>query len=356
MKALDCQLLEYSDSSFTNPHEVVRHSEPEDRAGRFTHMGAQYWGFETSRHIGTAILEDGQGFVFDPSAHHFFKIGLSQTSRVSRVTVSTAWFTGNQVPAVSIVLGQGNIQNNVIERQTLKPNQDHSFDIPPTVSDTCLVLCHQEGGIANVRLFGEPLPQEDDSNSKNLLEEAEISSVSNDHYGHPKDAIWGNREVDYMKGWESARTGFGEQAVFSFKSPVALRAFVVDTYLHRLNAPLSCHVFALPPEANLERAMSTPPKWAVTKPDGETLVPDNFQKYMQLHREGTDHHEQSKALVIRLKAGSPIWKPLLPFKALRPDTYHTFTELDYLGPIAHLLFMHYPNGGIHGLKAFGHYL
>ncbi len=102
--------------------------------------------------------------------------------------------------------------------------------------------------------------------------------------------------------------------------------------------------------------MSTPPKWAVTKPDGETLVPDNFQKYMQLHREGTDHHEQSKALVIRLKAGSPIWKPLLPFKALRPDTYHTFTELDYLGPIAHLLFMHYPNGGIHWLKAFGHYL
>ena len=74
MKALDCQLLEYSDSAFTNPHEVVSPTQPEDRQGRFTHMGAQYWGFETSRHVGTRLLEDGQGFIFDPNASHFFNL------------------------------------------------------------------------------------------------------------------------------------------------------------------------------------------------------------------------------------------------------------------------------------------
>ena len=356
MKALVCQLLEYSDSAFTNPHEVVSYTEPENRQGRFTHMGAQYWGFETSRHVGTQFLEDGQGFIFDPNESHFFKLGLLQTSEVSRITVSTAWFTGNQVPAISIVLIHGNEKNTVIERQTLEPNEEHSFDIPPTVSDTCLVLCHQEGGIANVRLFGEPLTTEDDAPPENLLEQATISRVSNDHYGHPKDAVWGNRAVDHMKGWESARTGFGEQAVFSFERPVTLSAFVVDTYLHRLNAPLSCHVFALPPGESLDRAMSAPPRWSVIQADGTTFVPDDFQQYMQSYCRQSGSDEASNAVTVRLQAGSESWHPLLPFEALRPDTYHTFTALDYQGPVAHLLFMHYPNGGIHGLKAFGQYL
>ena len=356
MKALDCQLLEYSDSAFTNPHEVVSPTQPEDRQGRFTHMGAQYWGFETSRHVGTRLLGDGQGFIFDPNASHFFKLGLVQTSEVSRITVSTAWFTGNQVPAISIVLIHGDEQHTVIERQTLEPNQEHSFDITSTVSDTCLVLCHQEGGIANVRLFGEPLTPEDNPPPENLLEQAKISWVSNDHYGHPKDAVSGNRGVDHMKGWESARTGFGEQAVFSFKRPVTLTAFVVDTYLHRLNAPLSCHVFALPPGENLDQAMSAPPRWSLIQADGTTLVPDDFQQTLQSHRQQPGSGDASSALTIRLHPGSAVWCPVLPFEALKPDTYHSFTALDYLGPVAHLLFMHYPNGGIHGLKAFGHYL
>ena len=87
MKALNCQLLEYSDSAFTNPHEGVSPTQPEDRQGRFTHMGAQYWGFETSRHVGTRLLGDGQGFIFDPNASHFFKLGLVQTSEVRAFSI-----------------------------------------------------------------------------------------------------------------------------------------------------------------------------------------------------------------------------------------------------------------------------
>ena len=60
--------------------------------------------------------------------------------------------------------------------------------------------------------FGEAL--QDRSQPINLLESAAICSVSNAHYGHPADAIVGVREVDYMKGWESARGSFGEHAVF----------------------------------------------------------------------------------------------------------------------------------------------
>ena len=53
MGFLDAFLISYSDSSFTNPHEVVRPDEPEECTGNFTHMGAKYWGFETARHRAT---------------------------------------------------------------------------------------------------------------------------------------------------------------------------------------------------------------------------------------------------------------------------------------------------------------
>jgi len=102
--------------------------------------------------------------------------------------------------------------------------------------------------------------------------------------------------------------------------------------------------------------MSAPPRWSVIQADGTTFVPDDFQQYMQSYCRQSGSDEASNAVTVRLQAGSESWHPLLPFEALRPDTYHTFTALDYQGPVAHLLFMHYPNGGIHGLKAFGQYL
>ena len=35
-------------------------------------------------------------------------------------------------------------------------------------------------------------------------------------------------------------------AVFHLRSPATIEELIVDTYLHRLNAPLSCHLFGLP--------------------------------------------------------------------------------------------------------------
>jgi allantoicase len=46
------------------------------------------------------------------------------------------------------------------------------------------------------------------------------------------------------------------------------------------------------------------------------------------------------------------WKALVPFARLRPDTYHRFTANADAKEVSHLLYMHFPNGGIHGLKAY----
>lgn len=354
MNALDCFLIEYSDSSFTNPHEVAQGITPPDRQGQFTHMGAQYWGFETDRHIGTEIYPTQQHFRFRPNKGHFLCLGLKTRSVVTQIDIDTRWFTGNHVPEVTVILEDADDQVIVLSHQILRPNEPHHFVIPPTQAERCRVLCHQEGGIARVALFGEALT--DPVSPINLLEQASIGHVSNDHYGHPKDAVFGNRLEDHMKGWESARSGFGEQAVFSFDQPIALKAFVVDTYLHRLNAPLSCHLFGLGPAHDLTDSMRSIPRWSVQLETGARVVPDDFQTYMQ----GRHYAEEGKpwpdALIIQLdQSQSTHWQPLLPFQALKPDTYHHFDTFETAGWFQHLLFLHYPNGGIHGLKAFGDY-
>lgn len=352
---LDAFLIDYSDSSFTNPHEVVRPDDPAECTGRFTHMGAMYWGFETERH--RAITIEGQGFIFDHNAFHHFTIGLMNQSQVSEIRVSTKWFTGNQVPVVSLDLIDGTNTSTststttVIERATLAPDQDHVFKFEPTQATRCRVRCYHEGGIARVNLLGEPgIPLYE---QPNLLEAASISHVSNEHYGSPAMAVAGKRIEDHMIGWESARTGFGEQCVFSFAAPIQVRTLIVDTYLHRLNPPLSCHLFGLF-DAELEQAMELQPRYCLKFDDGTQVVPENILDYMsrqQFLTEDVANPHQFK-ITLEVPAASP-WVPLVSFAELSADTWHEMTDIESDAAVKHLLYMHFPNGGVHGLKVFG---
>ena len=45
------------------------------------------------------------------------------------------------------------------------------------------------------------------------------------------------------------------------------------------------------------------------------------------------------------------WIPLAPFSDLKPDTWHEIaTILSSAQPVKHLLYMHFPNGGVHGFE------
>lgn len=346
-------LLGYSDSSFTNPHEVLKTQEPQERTGTFTHMGAQYWGFESKRHIATTITDDGDAFDFDHDAHEYFDIGFKTAAVVSEFKISTRWFTGNQVPVISIQLMHKGETSEVLHRQKLSPDAEHQFDITPTLADECRILCYHEGGISRVNIFGELA--HDNAASVNLLENVEISHISNEHYGRPHDAVSGSRQVDYMLGWESARTGFGEQAVFHLQAPAQITQIDVDTYLHRLNPPLSCHVYGLSvsESGDLDSNYEQRPKWSIQFEDGSAIVPEDFKTYMLQEKflEEPIANNRRFKIKLHLPQGSP-WLPIVPFGALKPDTYHRFKTEQTPEPITHLLYMHYPNGGIHGLKAF----
>lgn len=354
LQLLPVFLKAYSDSSFTNPHEVVLAKSPQDCTGNFTHMGARYWGFETSRHRATQISTTGKSFTFDAEAHHWFEIGLTHRAEIRRINISTKWFTGNQVPEVSVELNdrQNNDRREVLPRTPLDPDAEHEFEIDPVMATDCHVKCYHEGGIARVNLLGTPGKALYDR--PNLLLDATISHTSNDHYGKPLDAVKGDRKVQHMVGWESARSGFGESTIFTLPRPARIETVIVDTYMHRLNPPLSCHVFAalLPEAQTLEQLIPLLPRWKIRFHDGMEVIPDNFQQYM-LEQQYRPEHKQFE-IQLHQEPGSP-WKPLISFAELQPDTWHEFDQLESNSEFNLLFYMHYPNGGIHGLKMFGHY-
>lgn len=351
-------LMGYSDASFTNPHEVVLPDEPKDCRGNFTHMGAKYWGFETDRHKATTIGSDAQSFVYDHDAHHWMRIGLKQRALLDQITISTKWFTGNQVRAVSVTLidDMTGAEVKVLDRQSLNPDSEHTFPMTPTLATEALIDCYYEGGIARVNFFGtvtaEQMPVR-----HNVLEGAALSHVSNEHYGTPAMAVVGNREQVHMVGWESARTGFGEQAVFHLKSPVRVEEIIVDTYMHRLNPPLSSHVFGinLPAGSDLDAAMKLAPRWKLVFDGNHEVIPEHFPSYMlnQEYLKETDVKNNHKFSIRLHHVDNSPWKALLSFAPLAADTFHRFGKIEHDGPVTHVLYMHYPNGGVHALKIYG---
>jgi allantoicase len=343
-------LIAYSDSDFTNPHEVVLPDEPQDCRGRFTHMGAMYWGFETRRHKATTVLAGERAFSYDHNAHEWLVIGLKQRAEIDRVSVSTKWYTGNQVRSVSVSLADEvtGRKVKVLDRVPLNPDSDHEFSVPPTIATEALVECYYDGGIARIGFFGAASAQQVPERA-NILDGAAISHVSNDHYGKPSQAVAGVRAEMHMVGWESARTGFGERALFHLKQPEVIGEIVVDTYLHRLNPPLSSHVYGISGPADVEAAMAAAPRWKLVFEDNREIIPEDFGAYMR-EQSYLSAGERFK-IKLHLAEGSP-WVPILPFAPLSRDTYHRFRELETHSPVTHVLYMHYPNGGIHGLKMF----
>lgn len=352
-------VIAYSDSDFTNPHEVVLPDDPKECTGNFTHMGAKYWGLETGRHRATTVNATAGLFEYNHHAHNWITIKLKERTAVSRVTVSTKWFTGNQARAISAIFkdeltGQ---ESERLTRVPLHPNTEHEFTIPATVATECHIKIYYEGGISRINFFGEPTAEQP-LEHPNLFEKATLSHVSNEHYGSPGMAVKGARAEMHMVGWESARTGFGEQALFTLNQPTTIEEIIVDTYLHRLNSPLSCHLFglteAVAKTADLDELMTKRPRWKVRFSDGREVIPDNFQAYMLEQRYLAEPVADAARfqIMLHIAEASP-WTPVLPFEPLRPDTWHRFSKFAHTGPFTHLLYIHYPNGGIHGLKLFG---
>lgn len=351
-------VISYSDSAFSLPHAVVSPDEPVFDPDAFTFVGKEMDGLESRRHRAITALADPAtpGFRYDPCAHNTIRIGLSRRSRVHKLEISTEWFTGNQVQEVTVALidaatGQ---ETRLLERAPLEPDRKHFFPVEDTVATEVCIECYPDGGIARIRCYGQPaeaLPA-----PVNILSDAHISHVSNTHYGTPADALAGRRAVNYMFGWESGRSGFGERALFALSAPATVDEVVVDSYRHALNTPLACYAFGLAagPGDDLEAALATSPTWKVVFADGSEVVPAELRAYIREKRYLADNGGRYQPFTIALhRPPDSVWRSILVHRRLRPDALERFRDLDERGPFTHILFMHFPNGGIHGLRMHG---
>ena len=356
MKNIPTFIIAYSNSDFTNPHEMLLMDEPKDCTSDYTHMGVKYTGLETCRHLNTHVNEEKHCLEYHHKEHNWVSIGFKQRAIISEIEVSTKYFTGNQVRAISVVLKDEltNTETRVLDRIQLHPDSKHSFSITPTIVTEAYLELYYEGGITRINFLGA-LAEQQLPVKENILHKALITHVSNEHYGHPKTVVFADRKEMYMVGWESARTGFGEQALFHLEKPTTIREIVVDTYLHRLNPPLSCHIFGLnnKKSANIDQLMTQKPRWTLVFEGGKQVIPENFQQYMlaQEYLKEAVKNPYDFNIELYVEENSP-WKPVLPFAVLKADTYHRFLKFENKGVFTHLLYMHYPNGGIHALKIF----
>lgn len=354
-------VVRYDDSSFTNPHTVLYAHEAINPTGRFTHMGAYYEGWEDKRGTGVDVTADG--WAYDYAATRDMEIGFDTRSKITHVDVSTKWFTGNNVPEVSIlvkdVLGDQDY-HMVIDSASLKPDSAHRLMLPRPMDAThAQVLTHQEGGIARIHFFGEPSKLQP-VKPANLLTKSFMVSASNTHYGSPVDAVNGVRAEDHMKGWESARTGRGEYALFELERPSTIQGLAVDTYLHRLNPVRAVAAFGVVAKKGASAAdlLADAPKYSVHFADGSSHTPDDLKTYMHgaEFRARVSAPNTSKVEIKREIPEGSRWKEILPQSPTFADQFHYFgsgalnnTDQEF----THFLLQHGPNGGMHGLKAYG---
>lgn len=347
-------VIAYSDSSFSNPHSIVTDSDPVFDSDAFTFVGKEMDGLESRRHRAFSIAPEKAEIIFNPDAANFIRLGLIQKSRLSKVVISTKWFTGNQVPRVSLELldsttGAAVFQINDLE---LSPDSERTIEVNGVETDECLIRCFYDGGISRVRFYGAAI--EAPAPRKNILEDAAIIFVSNEHYGKPSQAVSGRRLEHHMVGWESARTGLGESALFELKAPLRVSELEVDTYKHVFNAPLCCALYggSFVDGIRATEIMKQAPRWRAEFENGAYAEPTDLRSYIYGGEYKKDPNYRGGGLSFKLSSPKDSsFRPLLPFGQLSPDALHRF-KLAHKDPVTHILFMHFPNGGIHGLRIF----
>lgn len=355
-KLLKAYVIAYSDSAFSDPHQIVSHAPPKFDPDAFTFVGKEMDGLESRRHRAFSLDGAAKSITFDPEAHNSIRLGLAKKSRLNKIVISTKWFTGNQVPRVSLELIDSATGKTTgeIPSVALAPDSETEIPIDGVQADECLIRCFYDGGISRVHFYGAPLA--DQPLRMNLLKDADVLYVSNEHYGKPGQALTGSRAENHMLGWESARTGLGESVLFELKDPGTPSELEVDTYRHVFNSPLCCALYGgtFPKGTGASEIMSHAPKWEAIFKNGASVRPENLKDWAARAEYRQNPNYLGLPITFRLCSESTSrLKPILEFGALKPDTLNKFNRLVSSGAHTHLLFQHFPNGGIHALRVFG---
>jgi allantoicase len=253
------------------------------------------------------------------SGHDWAIVRLGVPGVVSGVVIDTAWFTGNYPPYASleaaVVEGYPSpaelveaTWHELLPHSPLAGDTANPFVVTATEPVTHVRLnIYPDGGVARLRVHGEPVPDRRFLGLGALVDLAAIEhggrvvDCSNKFYSNPNNLLLPGNAATMGEGWETARR----------------RDDGNDWVLVRLGLPGTVSVA----ELDTSHFKGNAPGWArLTCGDDPSTV-----------------HS---------------WLELLPRTRLQPDTRHRFL-VSAAGPSTHVRLDIYPDGGMARLRLLG---
>ncbi|RKT57058.1 allantoicase [Saccharothrix australiensis] len=289
------------DELFAERENLIAHAEPEFRPRTFGHKGQVYDGWETRRRREPG---DDRAIV---------RLGLPGVIR--GVVVDTAFFKGNHPPFATVEATRATGYPSpaelsgwevVVPRSPLGGDRKHYFDVSARRRHTHVRLTiHPDGGVARLRVFGEPVPDPDllvpgAVDLAALENGASVTGCSDMFFGSPNNLIAPGRAAVMGDGWETARRrdDGNDWVEIRLAAPGEVRLAELDTSHFKGNAP----------------------GWAAVRGSDARVDPDT-------------------------------WFDVLPRTRLQPDTRHRFRVSGR--EITHARLDIYPDGGMARLRLIG---
>ena len=163
-KKVKLSLLEYSESSFTDPHTVVSFDAPLFDEDAFSHIGKIYEGVEPHRMGGHHVVQNPKNrkectHHFDPNYRDFFIVKLEERTVLKTLCVSTRFFAGNPASDLKIILFDDlQKEEKIIPLSNLKPDCEHWLD-NILFNTTRIALYFKAGGITRIWAYGNKAKQ-----------------------------------------------------------------------------------------------------------------------------------------------------------------------------------------------------
>jgi allantoicase len=301
-----------ANDEFFAPRENLIRPEPPQPVHTFGHKGKEYDGWETRRR-----REPGSDWAI---------VRLGEPGVVRGVVVDTSFFTGNYPPEVSVEAAAvdgypaaGELADlawtMLVDRSPARGDTANAYPVDDDRVWTHVRLTiHPDGGVARLRVHGEPRPDPRFAGGTDLAARehgGRLVACSDAFYGSAARLIEPGRARHMGEGWENARRrGPGHDwALFRLGLPGTARHVELDTSYFLGNAPGEFRLAAC---------------WA---PDADPGGPAG---------DGPD-------------AG---WFDLVPRRPARPDTRHRFLVAEHR-PATHVRIDVHPDGGMARLRVWG---
>ena len=315
-RALGGAVVWANDEFFAEKENLINPDPPEYNPATFTNKGQQYDGWETRRRRHGAPGVAG-------TDHDSAIIRLGAPGVIRGVVVDTAYFLGNYPPHCSVEAawcdGYPSPKKlakaqwtTLVEPYPLHGGQAHHIPVdgPALRYNYVRLNMLPDGGIARLRVHGEPVPDPEflDGLTVNLAalgDGARVTGCSDMFYCRAENLLMPGLPQSMGDGWENARRRDpgNDWVELALVGEGVIRVLELDTTHYKGNAPDRAGVSA----ANLE-------------PGSSPRARD--------------------------------WSVLLPPTRLQPDTPHRFLIPDAM-PATHLRLDVYPDGGVARLRALG---